>query len=158
MIKGAFSHIRGRRAGANVDELKVTASLSIPMSEIEMKAVRAQGAGGQNVNKVATAIHLRFDIANSASLPEPVRNKLLASGDQRITSDGVLIIKSQESRSQDRNRQAALERLAQLLRSGMRKKKRRVPTKPSKRAKAKRLDAKSRRGELKKSRKHVPDD
>ena len=141
-----------------MDELKVTASLSIPMSEIDMKAVRAQGAGGQNVNKVATAIHLRFDIANSASLPELVRNKLLASGDQRITSDGVLIIKSQESRSQDRNRQAALERLAQLLRSGMRKKKRRVPTKPSKRAKAKRLDAKSRRGELKKSRKHVPDD
>lgn len=125
------------------------------MSEIVTKAVRAQGAGGQNVNKVATAIHLRFDIANSTSLPDRVRSKLLASGDQRITSDGVLIIKSQESRSQDRNRLAALDRLAELVRSATQKRKPRVPTKPSKRAKAKRLDAKSRRGELKKTRKNV---
>lgn len=128
------------------------------MSEIDTKAVRAQGAGGQNVNKVATAIHLRFDIANSPSLPDRVRSKLLASGDQRITADGVLIIKSQESRSQDRNRQAALERLADLIRGAMRTKKPRVPTKPGKRTKAKRLDAKSRRGDLKKSRKKVLDD
>ena len=141
-----------------MDELKVTENLSIPMSEIDTKAVRAQGAGGQNVNKVATAIHLRFDIANSPSLPDRLRSKLLASGDQRITSDGVLIIKSQESRSQDRNRQAALERLADLIRGAMRTKKPRVPTKPGKRTKAKRLDAKSRRGELKKSRKKVLDD
>ena len=141
-----------------MDELKITENLSIPMSEIDTKAVRAQGAGGQNVNKVATAIHLRFDIASSASLPDRLRSKLLASGDQRITSEGVLIIKSQESRSQDRNRQAALERLADLIRSAMRTKKPRVPTKPGKRTKAKRLDAKSRRGELKKSRKKVLDD
>ena len=141
-----------------MDELKITENLSIPMSEIDTKAVRAQGAGGQNVNKVATAIHLRFDIASSASLPDRLRSKLLASGDQRITSEGVLIIKSQESRSQDRNRQAALERLANLIRSAMRTKKPRVPTKPGKRTKAKRLDAKSRRGELKKSRKKVLDD
>lgn len=138
-----------------MDELKITENLSIPMSEIVTKAVRAQGAGGQNVNKVATAIHLRFDIANSTSLPDRVRSKLLASGDQRITSDGVLIIKSQESRSQDRNRLAALDRLAELVRSATQKRKPRVPTKPSKRAKAKRLDAKSRRGELKKTRKNV---
>lgn len=138
-----------------MDELKITENLSIPMSEIDTKAVRAQGAGGQNVNKVATAIHLRFDIANSTSLPDRVRSKLLASGDQRITSDGVLIIKSQESRSQDRNRLAALDRLAELVRSATQKRKPRVPTKPSKRAKAKRLDAKSRRGELKKTRKNV---
>ena len=141
-----------------MDELKITENLSIPMSEIDTKAVRAQGAGGQNVNKVATAIHLRFDIANSPSLPDRLRSKLLASGDQRITSDGVLIIKSQESRSQDRNRQAALERLADLIRSAMRTQKPRVATKPGKRAKAKRLDAKSRRGDLKKSRKKVLDD
>lgn len=141
-----------------MDELKITENLSIPMSEIDTKAVRAQGAGGQNVNKVATAIHLRFDIANSPSLPDRVRSKLLASGDQRITADGVLIIKSQESRSQDRNRQAALERLADLIRGAMRTKKPRVPTKPGKRTKAKRLDAKSRRGDLKKSRKKVLDD
>ena len=138
-----------------MDELKITENLSIPMSEIVTKAVRAQGAGGQNVNKVATAIHLRFDIANSTSLPDRVRSKLLASGDQRITSDGVLIIKSQESRSQDRNRLAALDRLAELVRSATRKRKPRVPTRPGKRAKAKRLDAKSRRGELKKTRKNV---
>lgn len=141
-----------------MDELKITENLSIPMSEIDTKAVRAQGAGGQNVNKVATAIHLRFDIANSPSLPDRVRSKLLASGDQRITSDGVLIIKSQESRSQDRNRQAALQRLADLIRSATRKEKPRVPTKPGKRAKARRLDDKSRRGELKRSRKNVLND
>jgi ribosome-associated protein len=156
-MKGAFSHIRRQRAGASVDELKITENLSIPMSEFDMKAVRAQGAGGQNVNKVATAIHLRFDISNSTALPDRVRDKLLASGDQRITSEGVLIIKSQESRSQDRNRQAALDRLAALVRGAMQKKKPRVPTKPSKRAKAKRLDAKSRRSELKKSRKQILD-
>ena len=157
-MKDAFSHIRRQHAGASVDELKINKNLSIPMSEIDMRAVRAQGAGGQNVNKVSTAIHLRFDISNSTALPDRVRDKLLASGDQRITSEGVLIIKSQESRSQDRNRQAALERLAELIRGAIQKRKPRVPTKPSKRTKTKRLDAKSRRGELKKSRKQVLDD
>ncbi len=128
------------------------------MSEIDMKAVRAQGAGGQNVNKVATAIHLRFDIRNSTSLPENVRQKLLASGDQRISMDGVLVLKAQESRSQDRNRQAALQRLVTIIRGATQKKKARIPTRPGKQAKKKRLDAKSRRGDLKKSRKRVRDD
>ena len=128
------------------------------MSEIDMKAVRAQGAGGQNVNKVATAIQLRFDIAASPSLPETLRKRLLASGDQRISSDGVLVIKSQESRSQERNRQAALHRLVRLLRAAGKQQKPRIPTKPGRRAKARRLDAKSRRGDLKKSRQKIRDD
>lgn len=141
-----------------MDELEVSDSLRIPMSEIDMKAVRAQGAGGQNVNKVATAIQLRFDIAGSPSLSETLRRRLLASGDQRISSDGVLVIKAQESRSQERNRQAALQRLVRLLRAAGRKQKPRIPTKPGRKAKAKRLDAKSRRGELKKSRRKIRDD
>jgi ribosome-associated protein len=135
-----------------VDEVKVSESISIPLSELDIRAVRAQGAGGQNVNKVATAIHLRFDISNSPSLPEHIRSRLLASGDQRISSNGILIIKSQESRSQERNRQAALQRLIDLVREAGKTKKPRKPTRPGKAARQKRLDAKSRRGELKKTR------
>lgn len=141
-----------------MDELEVNDSLRIPMSEIDMKAIRAQGAGGQNVNKVATAIQLRFDIAASPSLSEALRKRLLASGDQRISAEGVLVIKSQESRSQERNRQAALRRLVDLLRGADRQQKPRIPTKPGRKAKARRLDTKSRRGELKKSRQKIRDD
>jgi ribosome-associated protein len=135
-----------------MDELRVTSAVAIPMSELDIRAVRSQGAGGQNVNKVATAIHLRFDIRNSPSLPDDVRTKLLASGDQRISSAGVLVIKSQESRSQERNKQLALQRLTDIVERATRKPKKRVPTRPGKQAKKKRLDDKSRRGELKKLR------
>lgn len=135
-----------------MDELEITESLRIPMSEIVMTAVRSRGAGGQNVNKVATAIHLRFDIANSPSLPDDVRQRLLASGDQRITTAGVLVIKSQESRSRERNRQLALQRLVELLRQASRAKKRRIPTTPSRASREKRRDDKSRRGQIKRLR------
>ena len=135
-----------------MDELRIDDTIAIPLSELDIRAVRAQGAGGQNVNKVATAIHLRFDIRHTECLPDTVRTRLLESGDQRITSDGVLVIKSQESRSQERNRQAAIARLADIVRDATRVQKPRKPTRPPKAAKKKRLDAKSRRGDLKRLR------
>ena len=139
-------------APQDMDELRITGTLSIPLAEINIQAVRSQGAGGQNVNKLSTAIHLRFDVKNSPSLPSAVRARLLASGDRRISNDGILILKSQDSRSQERNRQAALQRLAEIIREATIERAPRIPTRPGRAAKTKRLDAKSRRGELKRLR------
>lgn len=128
--------------------LKITDELSIPDSEFSLSAIRSQGAGGQNVNKVATAIQLRFDIAAS-SLPAPVQQRLLGLNDRRVSKEGVFVLKAQDYRSQERNYQLALERLAAFIRRGTAVRKRRVPTRPSKSSKKKRLDQKTRRGQVK---------
>ena len=141
-----------------MDTLDISNTIQIPMSEIRITAVRSQGAGGQNVNKVATAIHLRFDVLNCAAVPDRIKQKLQSLSDHRITEDGVIIIKSQAYRSQERNRHAALTRLSELISSVMREPKRRIKTKPSKKAKQKRLDSKTRRGALKQTRRMPTND
>ena len=117
-------------------------------SEVRIEAVRATGAGGQNVNKVSSAVHLRFDIAGS-SLPEGVKARLLALKDRRITRDGVVVIKAWQHRSQDLNRQDALERLQRLVAGVARPPKRRVPTRPTGASKLRRIESKIRRGRVK---------
>ncbi|MGP1383474.1 MAG: alternative ribosome rescue aminoacyl-tRNA hydrolase ArfB [Thainema sp.] len=136
--------------------LQITKHTAIPLNEIEISAVRSQGADGQNVNKVATAIHLRFDI-NASSLSPLYKERLLTLNDSRITKDGIIVIKAQQHRTQDQNKEDALNRLKDLIKSVTVTPKKRKPTKPSRRAKQKRLDSKTKRSQLKSLRGNIRD-
>ncbi|RLQ21661.1 aminoacyl-tRNA hydrolase [Seongchinamella sediminis] len=128
--------------------LEISNKVTLPLDEIEIQAIRAQGAGGQNVNKVSSAIHLRFDIAAS-SLPDFYKQRLAQKRDSRITGDGVIVIKAQRFRSQDRNREDALERLRDIIRSAAVTQKVRRATRPTRSSQKKRMDSKTKRGQLK---------
>jgi ribosome-associated protein len=141
---------KSRRTGGAAAEI-VSVRYPIPDDEIQFTAIRAQGAGGQNVNKVSSAVHLRFDIAAS-SLPEPVRERLLRLNDQRISKDGVIVIKAQDYRSLIMNREDAVRRLKELVDSVAVTPKRRRPTKPTKGSITRRLDSKTKRGAIKAAR------
>ena len=134
------------------DCLWISARVALPLAELEMSAIRAQGAGGQNVNKVSSAIHLRFAVATS-SLPDFYKERLLALKDQRLTRDGVIVIKAQQYRTQEQNRDDALQRLAAMIREVGVVQARRIATKPTRGSQRRRVESKNKRGELKALRK-----
>jgi ribosome-associated protein len=134
--------------------LRISNQISIPLVEVQFQAIRAQGAGGQNVNKVSSAVHLRFDI-DASSLPASYKERLRKLHDQRISSEGVIIIKAQRFRSQEKNRGDALDRLRDLVKATGTRRKQRKPTKPSRSSQRKRMDSKTKRGRLKSQRSRV---
>jgi ribosome-associated protein len=137
--------------------LPISGALEIPESEIEISAIRSQGAGGQNVNKTSTAIHLRFDVRASSSLPQDVKDRLLATSDRRISDDGVIVIKAQQHRSQEMNREEALSRLKALIVAALQKPKVRRPTRPTRASKRRRIEGKVHRSRIKSLRGPVTD-